>query len=303
MDLTKKRISSTLILLFCLLANLNGFSQGSLYPYYSVTVEGDFNDLTQKIENALKDDNFEIIGAYNPAKDSSMKVMVFTRTDLKELTSKIKDRGLLAAALKISLQTTTDGKIQVAMVNPQYAFYSYLRHNISSIEADLINISMDAQFALRSVVKGMLPHGGESITESELKVYRFMVRDPSFAEPIVLANFNSFEEGIAKVESSLNARKGNTLKVYKIILEEEKIAVFGIGLLDERRGEKRFLSILDNSHIACLPWEIVLNDTELTMLDGMFRFPLFWPNITVRDFSKLRTIPRDIEETMKALAK
>jgi len=62
-----------------------------------------------------------------------------------------------------------------------------------------------------------------------------------------------------------------------------------------------FCQSLVKNHVANMPYEIILQDTEATMLAGKYRIALFWPELTMGTFMKIMSTPGDIEDTMEGL--
>jgi hypothetical protein len=124
---------------------------------------------------------------------------------------------------------------------------------------------------------------------------------PDFDDPEELATFDSFEEGLRIIRDNLNNGKGHTHKVYELVFPDKKIAVFGVGLWDEETGESHFLPIVGEGHIANLPYEIILQGKEATMLAGKYRIALFWPELSMSTFMKIKSTPGDIEDIMEGL--
>ncbi len=79
------------------------------------------------------------------------------------------------------------------------------------------------------------------------------------------------------------------------------IAVFGVGLPDKEEGEAHFLPIIGESHVAAMPYEIILQKNVVTMLHGRYRFALHWPELTMGTFMKIKSSPGDVEDAMKTL--
>ena len=69
----------------------------------------------------------------------------------------------------------------------------------------------------------------------------------------------------------------------------------------EENGEAFFLPVIGQDHVANMPYEIILQDTEATMLAGKYRIALFWPELTMSTFMKIMSTPGDIEDTMEGL--
>jgi hypothetical protein len=82
---------------------------------------------------------------------------------------------------------------------------------------------------------------------------------------------------------------------------DKESAVFGIGLMDEEKGEAHFLPIIGGAHVAAMPYELILQGNEATILHGRFRFALHWPELTMKTFTKIMSSPGDVEDAMKSL--
>ncbi len=124
---------------------------------------------------------------------------------------------------------------------------------------------------------------------------------PYFTDPITLKEFSSFEEGLKTITANLNAKKGKTTQVYKLVYENEKVAVFGVGLQSNEDGEAYFLPKIGEAHVAALPYEIILQGNKATMLHGKYRIALHWPELTMGTFMKIMSTPGDIEDTLEGL--
>mgnify|MGYP002713169484 FL=1 len=122
-----------------------------LSPYIKV---GESTETMQQVsENviaALKDNSFTILGFYNPARKSSLKVIAFTNSSLKNTVIKVTDRGALAATMKVGL-VQKNGKITISYTNPDYILRAYLRDNYNSYRSTFEKFSSDGKLALSSI--------------------------------------------------------------------------------------------------------------------------------------------------------
>ena len=157
--------------------------------------------------------------------------------------------------------------------------------------------------ALYPISDGFLPYITSSLSDRELIEFRFSVYNPGFDEPVIIKQFDDFKQAVNKIRDNLQARKGGCVKVYELVDKDKKMAVFGVGLLDRRRGEAVFLPKLGKSHLAALPYELVVSDNKVMILHGKYRFPLYWSDITMAEYRRIYKSPRDVEELMKALTK
>jgi len=95
----------------------------------------------------------------------------------------------------------------------------------------------------------------------------------------------------------------NTKLVYKQVFQSKKAAVYGVRLLNSKKGENHFLPIIGEEHIAAMPYEIIIQNNTASMLHGRFRIALCWPDLEMGIFMKIMSTPGYIEETFKSLCK
>lgn len=294
----KKIILSAL--LFFVIIGLTTLKAQDLSPYINVgSSNNDMEQTTTQVKNALQEKGFEILGEYNVENNKNLKVIVFSRKDLQTTVLKVKDRGALAAALKVGLKSNSS-KITISYLNPEYLFNAYLRDDYSKHKVALQKVTDDVTLALSplgNVNKGF----GGGLSASDLHKYHYKMMMPYFTDPVELKEFSSFEEGVKTIEKNLAAKKGNTKLVYKLKFSSNKVAVFGVALLDAETGEGHFLPIIDNSHLAAMPYEIILQENTATMLHGRYRLAVHWPELTMGTFMKIMSTPGDIENTLEGL--
>ncbi len=278
---------------------MNSQAQEELSPYFKFSnVNGDSKTLEARIQDLVMENEWQVIGTYHPAEDPGLTVICFTNEELKKLSLQFKDRGALASVLKAAI-VEKEGKITVSVLNPEYMFLAYWGEQLNGQEKQLKEISEEAIAIFSSFGKAE-PFGGmEKI--KDLPDYHYMMMMPYFDDPVELNEFDSFEQGLEVIRKNLTAGKGNTVKVYEQLFEGEKVAVFGIGLLDKEDGEPHFLPIVGEDHIANLPYEIILQGKEATMLHGKYRIALFWPELKMGTFMKISSTPGDIEDVMESL--
>ncbi len=289
-----------LFLIICLSLFTVASQAQEIPAYYKVgVVKGSMQDTKTKVINALKAKNFKIFGSYSPAGNPAYKVICFTRSDIYGITLIGKDQRVLASMQKVALYKTGTG-IEVSLLNPEYIFNAYLRDKITPYETKLQKITNDIKDALKTVGTDFTQFGG-SMTKKDLRKYHYMMGMPYFDDPVELKTFSSFEEGARIIEKNLAAKKGKTLKVYRLKFEKSKIAVYGVGLLDKEEGEAAFLPKIGATHIAALPYEILLIGNQAIMLHGKYRLALHWPELSMGQFMKISSTPGDIEDMMEAL--
>ncbi len=290
-----------LVLFLCCFSGLS-FAEDELPVYFKIsTLEMQISDATEKVNKALTDGGFEILGEYHPESNPKLYVIAYTRNDLQQICLKKNDRGILASILKIGF-IEKDGKVEVSMINPMYIFYAYLDDDADKYHKELLNIDSDIKASLSNFGKEFSPFGGSEEAD-DLKKYRFMAFMPRFSDPVELNEFSSFNYGLTTINKNLETGKGNTTKVYELIFPDKKIAIFGIGLLDTEKGEAHFLPIIGEENIAAMPYEIILQGDEVSMFHGKYRFALHWPELSMGKFMKIMSTPGDVEDFMEELTK
>ena len=276
-------------------------SSQEIAPYIEIGKSNkNIQQVSDDILSVLNENSFSVLGTYNPSNKKSLKVIVFTRPDIKNTVVKVADRGALAAAFKVGLVQKND-VVTISYTNPDYFFRAYLRDSYGQYKSTFDNFSEDLRTTFEVVGKDFTSFGG-GIEADKLKKYHYKIMMPYFTDPITLNEFSSFEEGLKVIENNLKAKKGETLQVYKILYGDEKVAVFGVGLRNQEEGEAHFLPIIGEDHIAAMPYEIILQDKTATMLHGKYRLALHWPDLTMGTFMKIMSTPGDIEDALKGLS-
>ncbi len=292
----KKCILSLIALMFF---GFYTFAQ-DLTPYIKVGKSAESIDsVASKVISALKTNGFEILGAYNPSNKATLKVIAFTKYDLKTKVVKIADRGALAAVFKVGLEKK-DGNVIISYTNPDYILRAYLMDNYETYKSTFVKFSKDLKTALSTLGNEFTSFGG-TVEADKLKKYHYKIMMPYFTDPIVLHEFDSFEKGLATIQNNLKAKKGKTKLVYKLVYSKQKVAVFGIGLVSADEGEADFLPKIGEAHVAALPYEIILQGNKATMLHGKYRIALHWPDLTMGTFMTIMSTPGNIEEALKAV--
>jgi len=277
----------------------NMFTQ-ELSPYIKIGESTEsITELSEKVISVLKDNSFTVLGTYNPSNKSSLKIIAFTRTDLSNVSIKVKDRGALAAVFKVGFVKKND-KVIISYTNPDYILRAYLRDNYNTYRSVFKTFSADLKTVFSAIGNEFTPFGG-TVQADKLRKYHYKILMPYFSDSVVLNEFASFEEGVKTIENALKSKAGNTKLVYKLVYNNAKVAVFGVGLLNKEDGESYFLPIIGEDHVAALPYEIILQDKVATMLHGKYRLALHWPDLTMGTFMKIMSTPGDIEDTLEAL--
>lgn len=285
--------------LFIVVFSLSGWAQ-DLAPFIKIgETNQSINETSEKVVQLLKEHSFTVLGTYHPAQNNSLKVIAFTRADLKNSVIKVKDRGALGAIMKVGL-VKEGNKVVMSYTNPEYVLRAYLMDQYGSHKSMTEAFSADLKSTLSPLGTEFKPFGG-TVPSEKLKKYHYKIMMPYFTDPIELAEFSSFEEGLKIIEQNLKSQKGNTVLAYKLVYAKEQVAVFGVGLNNKEEGEAHFLPIIGEAHAAAMPYEIILQGKEATMLHGKYRIALFWPDLTMGTFMKIMSTPGDIEDALENL--
>jgi hypothetical protein len=275
------------------------FAQNELSPFVGTTTNASVTEASTQVEVAIKDAGFDVVGSYDVAGHSDLKVFCFSRDDLKATTAKYKDRGALASVLKIGIRQEA-GKTEVSLLNPIYMFHAYFGENFKDQAKALNKIDQDAKNILVNNFGSLVSFGG-SLEIDDLEEYHYKMMMPYFSDPTELEEYDSFEEGLAFIQRKIAASPKEFKLVYQQIDQENKTAVFGIGLLNPETGEGHFLPIIGERHIAAMPYDIILQGKTVTMLHGKYRIALYWPELSMGTFMKIMGTPGDIEDAMKSI--
>lgn len=274
-------------------------AQESLSPYFKVAeMEMSVAEASQQVRDAIKSNGYDIIGEYNPAHDENLFVVCFTNQELRGLSLQFSDRGPLASVMKAGF-VKENGKVTITLLNPEYMFLAYWGEQLNGQDELLVLTSEKVKNIFKDF--GTLENYGGEVKKKDLPGYHYMMMMPYFDDPDELNEFSSFEQGLEIIRKNLDNKKGNTYKVYEQVFPNKKIAVFGIALWDDETGEAHFLEAVGKGHIANLPYEIILQEKTATMLAGKYRIALYWPELSMGTFMKIKSTPSEIEETMEGL--
>jgi len=283
--------------IFLLLMSNSSFAQEELSPYFKVAeIKGNMKDVGTQITEAITESGWNVIGEYNPANKEDMAVICFTSNELKDLSLQFKDRGALASVMRVGM-LKYDEQVTVTILNPEYMFLAYWGEQMNGHEKQVSDMSEKVKNIFTRF--GTLQPFGGMVEKEDLPHYHYMMMMPYFDDPVELKTFGSFDQGVETIRKNLEAGKAHTVKVFEQTFEGKEIAVFGIGLWDREEGEGEFLPTIGESHIANLPYEIILQGKEATMLHGKYRIAIYWPELKMGTFMKISGTPGDIEDMME----
>lgn len=280
---------------------LNIFAQSEAAYFHIGDIPASMDTSIKTSKDALSAAGFKVIGEYHPANSENLAVLCYTSSSIEKIALSFKDRGALAATLKVGFKKEGD-KVKVSMLNPMYLFYAYLIDGIDKHEDALIKISNEAKNAMKKVGSDFTPFGG-ALEKKKLQKYHYKVMMPYFDDAEKLKEFSSFKEGLETIQRNLQNGIAETEKVYELIYADKETAVFGVALKNAETGESKFLPIIGDEHVAAMPYEIILQGNTATILPGKYRIALHWPELTMGTFMKIMSTPSDIKDNLEELTK
>ncbi len=291
-----------LVFVIAVFAGIFSVNSQKLSPYIKAGVlKENVQQTFEKVNAALKNGGFEILGSYHPEGKNTLMVIAYSRKDLQDAVLQKKDRGALAAVLKVGLKSNGN-TTTISYLNPDYLFNAYLMKDYDKHKTVLQKVSSDVKNALSGLGNENKPFGG-TLSASKIREYHYKMMMPYFTDPVELEEFDSFEKGVRIIEKNLAAKKGSTSLVYKLKFPSKKIAVYGIALNDKSDGEAFFLPVIGEDHLAAMPFEIILQGNTATMLHGRYRIALHWPELSMGTFMKIMSTPGYMEDTFEDLCK
>lgn len=299
--LTQKFLLSLTGLLFVLPLHAD---DPRLRPYIlGNTPIGEMGQAVAGVRAALKKQGFEEAGSYSPYAGAT--VIVVTSPELKSAAATVRNGGF-GAGERVSVTQSKTG-LQVAYMNPAYMGAAYGL-------GDLKTISEKLKTAL-GAVKEFGSEKGLTAAELAPGTYHYMVGMPYFHQTDHLAKYPDHATAVAAVEKGLAAGKGGTKKVYRIDLPGKDVSVFGVGILTgdgiskgDKDTDKEVMDIVDWQtlhHTPYLPYELIVQDGEITALRGRYRIALHFPDTKMagaHGFTKIMSAPGGIKQALSAVA-
>jgi hypothetical protein len=278
------------------LLNMSSADEALLKPFVlGSRGPGTVAEKTTVVKSALIAQGFTISGEYAPYPEAM--VIVATNDELKSTAAK-SERGGFGAAVRVSVTKVKD-EVQVAYVNTVYMANAY------RMQGDLADVAAKLAAALGKQEE----FGAKGLKAKKLRSYHYMMGMEYFNEPSVLAEYSSFEEAAAAVESGLAAGRGGVTRVYRIDVPEKKEAVFGVALKGATEADKymddRFImseiDFKDLRSTAHLPYEILVSGNKVYALYARFRIATSFPDLSMMGSNSFMNIMKSPEAIRKAL--
>lgn len=291
-----KTISTAVMLLLIILVSSVFAEEALLRPFVlGSRGPGAVIEKTAATRASLIAQGFTIVGEYAPYADAV--ILVATNGELRTNAAK-SEHGAFGVAIRVSITKVRD-EVQVAYTNPVYMA------NVYRMQGDLSEVAAKLAVALGNKES----FGAKGLTAKKLRSYHYMVGMEYFDEPSVLAEYKSFEEAAAAVESGLAAGRGGVTKVYRIDVPEKKEAVFGVALKGPTETDKNMddayimheIDFKDLRSTAHLPYEILVSGNKVLALYARFRIAISFPDLSMMGSNSFMNIMKSPEAIRKAL--
>lgn len=284
--------------IFGMVALLVSMAAMALSPYTSGTKlpAGDLAGQMTAVENKLKAEGFTVVGRYTPKGLAKVGTVIATEPAFLQVLGGLGGGGIAGAGIRVGVNA--DGS--VSYMTPEYWYRAYVRSNYSSAEAAVKAVSAKLVKALGAGN----PFGGD-VPAADLANYRYMIGLERFDSlNSELHTHSSFEEAVKTIRDKLTSRAAGTAKVYEVVMQERKLAVFGVAMDDAAKGDAWWVSKLGPTgpeHIAALPYEVFVVGNKVYGLYGRYRIALAWPGLTMGDFMNIRYAPDVILNNLNAV--
>jgi len=273
------------------------FGAWAISPYIQgdSVAGGNIQAVATAVEGKLKSGGFKVVGKYFPKSLAGYGVVIATDEAMLDEVASVGGPAVLGAAIRVGIKA--DGS--VAYTNPDYWYRAYFRKSFDKKEAAVKAVQARLQDAL-GAGKGQ---GGDE-SASNLSNYRYMIgMERLDSSKNQLAEYGSFAEALKTVRDNLAKGAGKTAKVYEIVMQDRKLAVFGVAMNDAGNSDGEWIKKIDmQENIAGLPYEIYVVNNEVGAPHGRFRIALAFPDVGMGQFMRISSLPNAIIETMGAVA-
>jgi hypothetical protein len=216
-------------------------------------------EVAEKVSGQLDAAGFLVLGSYFPKQLPDAGVVVVADEDILDDIRKLGATSIVGAGIRVGV--TSDGT--VSYMNPDYWYRAYFRGQFANVENSVRRVQ---EKLVRALGAGA-GFGGE-VAAAELPIYRYALGMERFdSAKNRLAEHVSFDEAVRTIRQNLEKGVGQTAKVYEIVMPEEKLAVFGVAMHDEARGDAVWMAGLGAQRsIAALPYELYVVEHGLCLV-------------------------------------
>ncbi len=314
----------TLLFVFLSLVLFVSTSFAGEYGVYVKVVEkakGSFDEVSGKVESALKSGGWEVLSTYTSGVPDGCKfrsrVIVFTSPSYAKSIISNGTKAAFALPLRAGIYEDETG-VNVAVVNPASINRTIIHEtkldalSLATINSviDLISKNVPGNVVKKQIgeirnrgrVDGM--GGGDFLNKVE-EVYSF----PEASDAALRSVSENVKKGILE-------NKKNWKLIYTLDLSAEGAVIFGVteakmegrafGIAGEKRSSDsyRFPGI---DHNAAFPIEVIVfkdsGKTRVAVLDGMYRMKLYFEDAGKWAFMKNMRMPGQIQDDIVEMVK
>ena len=277
-------------------------------PYVSAShVNGaNADEVASEVKTALNDAGFDVVGSYHPVGNDNMVSVVATDGRLLRAIGKLRKttKGgypIAGAGIRVGVfKPEKKDMVEISFMDPTYWYNAYFQDAYSQVEVEAKRVKKQLMDALGPLGKRSGKAFGGKV--SDLGDYHYMIFMPYFEDQVELASYDSYQDAVSTIRGNLNRGEADTKPVYEINLSDQKMAVFGVAMLDEHHGTPSWFPKLIQRHVAAMPYELFVVGNKAYMLHGRFRIALAWPELTMATFSNIMDAPPDTETILDKVA-
>jgi len=226
-----------------------------------------------EVEKSLKEVGFDVIGSYDAMQNSDYRIIIYTSTQLKQLSSK--SNRTFAAVQKVMISKNDNSLI---LTNPEYYLKAMLQDDINEALARQVSNRLKAAFNLSN--------GDYSMEGSELSGFHFMFGMPYYEDMLEVASGDN-------LNSKLKQNASNNI-VFE--LKVANATLYGISM-NAKNGEKDYIGTLkEEKSSAFLPYMVMIKDNKAMILHPKYYLALSLPKLTMGEFMNIMETPTHIED-------
>ncbi len=289
------------ILNFIILLPISVSASELLKPFFlAKTTAGVLQEQAATTKNLLTKAGFDVVGEYSPY--PSVMILIITNGELKAAAKKT-PYGIFGVIQRVTL-TQVNKNVQISYSNPTYFSHAY------RMASDLAGVS-----ALLQKTLGMKQAFGpeKGVLTEDLRDYQYKWLMPYFYDRLRLAEYPDYKHAIAGVEKALSEGKGQTAKIARVDLDDNKTTLFavqlkGSGDLTECSGDNYIMQRIDFKEIHSsphLPYEMVVVGNKVYALPAEFRIAISFPDLSMmgsNSFASIMCAPTAIETALTLAA-
>lgn len=233
------------------------------------------------LKKKLTDNGLQVLGTHQVAGSEDYTVVVYTSAELKQ-AARLPNRGFMAV-LRI-LHNRRDQELVVS--NPEYYMRAFLRKDYKEGMAKPIHAALVSAL-------GTLTPTDDSMKTKKLAKYHFMMSMPYYDDFQRVAQ-GSTDELCKKLEANVKDRI-----VFKLnIADDGSSILYGVALPLEIEKFNEKLETMGQSHL--LPYTVLIENGEASILHAKFYFALSFPQLTMGEFMKIMSVPGEVKKSFEA---